>query len=82
MNKNMNKRETFEVEEVILREIADAKEKVETTIRYWQIVLDELYRRAMEYSDLVMTLKAKEEEDKKRRDNTIGTDLEGITEGS
>jgi BTB/POZ domain len=68
MNKNMNKKEIIEMEE-LLGDIADTKEKVEKTIRYWQKVLDELDRRAMEYSGLLSAMKATEEEDKKRRDS-------------
>jgi hypothetical protein len=64
----MNKKEIIEME-VIMSDIADTKEKIEKTIKYWQTILDELNRRAMEYSELFMTMKAKEEEDKKRRDN-------------
>jgi BTB/POZ domain len=65
---NMNKKEIIEME-VIMSDIADAKEKVKETIRYWQNILDELDRRAMEYGKLLSAMKAKEEEDKKRRDN-------------
>jgi WD40 repeat protein len=68
MNKNMNKKEIIAME-VIMREIADVKEKVEKTIRYWRTILDELDRRAMEYSDLLSALRTKEEEDKKIGDN-------------
>jgi BTB/POZ domain len=64
----MNKKEIIEME-VIMSDIADTKEKVKDTIRYWQTVLDELDRRAMEYSELLSAMKANEEEDKKRRDN-------------
>jgi hypothetical protein len=55
--------------EVIMSEIADTKEKVEKTIKYWQTILDELDRRAMEYSELLSAMKAREEEDKRRRRN-------------
>jgi WD40 repeat protein len=68
MIKNMNKKEIIETE-VIMSDIADAKEKVKETIRYWQTILDELDRRAMEYSELLSAMKAKEEEDKKIRDS-------------
>jgi BTB/POZ domain len=68
MNKNMNKKEIIEME-VIMSDIADAKGKVEKTMKYWQTILDELDRRAMEYSELLSLMKAKEEEDKKRRDS-------------
>jgi BTB/POZ domain len=54
---------------VIMSEIADAKDKIENTIKYWQTLLDELDRRAMEYSELWNAMKVKEEEDKKRRDS-------------
>jgi WD40 repeat protein len=64
----MNKKEIIEME-VIMSDIADAKKKVEKTVKYWQSVLDELDRRAMEYSELLSAMKAKEEEDKKRRDH-------------
>jgi hypothetical protein len=36
----MNRREIIEME-VIMSDIADAKEKVEKTVKYWQSVLDE-----------------------------------------
>jgi BTB/POZ domain len=72
MNKNMNNKEIIEME-VILSDTADAKEKVEKTIRYWQTILDELDRRAMEYSELVSAVRAKEEEDKMRRDSVEST---------
>jgi WD40 repeat protein len=52
-----------------MSDIADAKETVKDTIRYWQTILDELDRRAMEYSELLSAMKAKEEEGKRRRDN-------------
>jgi WD40 repeat protein len=68
MNMNMNKKEIIEME-VVMSDIADAKEKVEKTIRYWQTLLDELDRRAKEYSDLLSAMKAKEEEDRMRRDS-------------
>jgi BTB/POZ domain len=68
MIKNMNKKEIIEME-VIMSEMADAKQKVKETIQYWQTILDELDRRAMEYSELLSAMKAREEEDKKRRDN-------------
>jgi hypothetical protein len=64
----MNKKEIIEME-VIMSDIAEAKEKVEKTIKYWQTILDELDRRATEYSELLSVMKVKEEEDKKRRDN-------------
>jgi hypothetical protein len=51
MSKNMNKEEIIEME-VIIRDIADAKQKIEMTIKYWQTLLNELDRRALEYSDL------------------------------
>jgi hypothetical protein len=35
MNKNMNKKAIIEME-VIMRDIADAKKKIEKTIKYWQ----------------------------------------------
>jgi WD40 repeat protein len=63
----MNKKKIIEME-VIMDEIADTKENVKETIRYWQSVLDELDRRAMEYSELFSAMRAKEDEDKKRRD--------------
>jgi WD40 repeat protein len=65
---NMNGKDIVEME-VIMSDIADSKEKVKETMRYWQSVLDELDRRAMEYGELLSAMKAKEEEDKKRRDN-------------
>jgi hypothetical protein len=55
--------------EVIMSDIADTKEKVEKTIKLWQTVLDVLFRRGMEYSDLLSAMKAREEEDKMRRDS-------------
>jgi WD40 repeat protein len=64
----MNKKEIVEME-AIMSDIADAQEKIEKTIRYWQTVLDELDRRAMEYSELLTAMKTKEDEDRKRRDN-------------
>jgi BTB/POZ domain len=68
MNKNMNKKEIIEME-VIMSDIADTKEKVEKTIKYWQIILDELDRRAIEYSALLTAMMVKEKEDKKTIDN-------------
>jgi predicted nuclease with TOPRIM domain len=68
MNKNMNKKGIIEMD-VIMSYITDAKEKVKETMKYWHTVLDELDRRAMEYSELLNALKAVEEEDKKRKDN-------------
>jgi hypothetical protein len=64
----MNKKKIIEME-VIMREIADSKEKVNETKRYWQTILDELDRRAMEYSELLSAMKTNEEEDNERRDN-------------
>jgi WD40 repeat protein len=64
----MNNKEIIEME-VIMSDIAEAKEKIEKTIKYWQTILDELDRRATEYSELLSVMKGKEEEDKKRRDN-------------
>jgi hypothetical protein len=52
---NMNKKEIFEMD-VIMIEIADTKEKVKKTMKYWQSVLDELDRRAMEYSQLSFSI--------------------------
>jgi WD40 repeat protein len=68
MNMNMNQREIVEMNE-IMREINAAKENVKETIRYWQNVLDELDRRAYEYGELVNTMKAKEGENKKKRND-------------
>jgi BTB/POZ domain len=64
----MNKKKIIEME-VIMSDVADAKDKVKETIRYWQTILDELDRRAMEYGELLSAMKAKEDEDKKRRNN-------------
>jgi WD40 repeat protein len=63
-----NEKEIIEME-VIMKDVVAAKEKVKETIRYWQSVLDERDRRAMEYNSVLLLMKTKEEEDKKRRDN-------------
>jgi WD40 repeat protein len=63
----MNKKEIIEME-VIRRDIANTKEKVKDTIRYWQNVLDELDRRAAEYEKMYMNMKEEEEEDRRKRD--------------
>jgi WD40 repeat protein len=76
---NMNKKEIIEME-VIMREITDTKEKVEKTIKYWQSVLDELDRRAMEYSKIYESMKEAEEEENRIRDSVdinIGLNLRG-----
>jgi hypothetical protein len=68
MNKNMSEKEIIETE-VIMSDVADAKEKVKETIKYWLTILDELDRRAMEYGELLSAMKAKDEEDKEKRDS-------------
>jgi hypothetical protein len=45
MNMDMSKKEIVEME-VIMSDMADAKEKVKETIEYWHTMLDELDRRA------------------------------------
>jgi hypothetical protein len=47
----MSTKEITEME-VIMRDISDAKQKIEKTIKYWQTLSNELDRRALEYSDL------------------------------
>jgi hypothetical protein len=63
----MHKKVTADVE-VIMREIANTKETVKETIVYWQKMLDELDRRAIEYEEMYKSMKEAEEEDKKVRD--------------
>jgi predicted nuclease with TOPRIM domain len=65
---NMNKKEIIEME-AIMREITDTKEKVEKTIKYRQSVLDELDRRATEYSKIYKNMKEAEEEENRIRDS-------------
>jgi hypothetical protein len=67
MTANICKKEIIDME-VIMKEIASAKENVELTIQYWRTVLDELDRRAIEYAKIYKNMKKAEEEDKRKRD--------------
>jgi WD40 repeat protein len=62
----MSKKVIVDVE-VVMRDIAGTKETVKETIRYWQMILDELDSRAVEYEGIYKNMKKAEEEDKKIR---------------
>jgi hypothetical protein len=56
MSYNMNKTNILNAE-AVMGEIVSVKETVKETIRYWQKVLDELGRRAIEYEEIYKNMK-------------------------